>query len=165
MQRLQRTGIAVLSGALLCAPAAFAQSPQGTPSTQSAGAQTAGTTGTAGATVEKIADNPTQWYGKKVTIKARVGDVFSKRVFNVEEEGIVDVDDEVLIVAPKHSAYLNPDQMVTVTGTVRSFVRSDIERSYDGRDWDLAPELLLQVEKRPVILADTLAAGKVAGRP
>ena len=168
MQRLWIHGIAVLAGTLVCTQAMVAQSaPQGAqrPATQSAGTQTAGTSGTAGATVEKIADDPAQWYGKKVTIKARIGDVFSRKVFNVEEEGVIDVDDEVLIVAPKHSTYLNPDQMVTVTGTVRSFVRTEIERTFDGLDWDLAPELLVQFEKRPVIVAETVTAGKIAGKP
>ena len=168
MQRLWTSGIAVLAGTLVCTPAVVVHSaPQGNQraSTQSAGTQTTGTSGTAGATVEKIADDPSQWYGKKVTIKAKVGDVFSRKVFNVEEEGVIDVDDEVLIVAPKHSTYLNPDQMVTVTGTVRSFVRTDIERTFDGLDWDLAPELLVQFEKRPVIVADTVTAGNIAGKP
>ena len=115
-------------------------------------------------TVEKIADNPSEWYGKKVTIKAQVGDMFSRKVFNVEEEGIVDVDDEVLIVAPKHSRYLNPDQVVTVTGTVRAFVRTEIEQTWDGLDWGLAPELLIQFEKRPVIVADSVTTGSIPGK-
>ena len=168
MQRLWTSGIAVLAGTLVCASAVVVQSaPQGDqrPSTQSAGTQTTGTSGTAGATVEKIADDPAQWYGKRVTITAKVGDVFSRKVFNVEEQGVIDVDDEVLIVAPKHSRYLNADQMVTVTGTVRSFVRTEIERTFDGLDWDLAPDLLVQFEKRPVIVADTVTAGNIAGKP
>ena len=165
MHRVWISSLAALAGTLISAPAVVVHSaPPGShePFTQSAGTQAAVTSGTAGATVEKIADNPAQWYGQKVTIQARVGDVFSRTVFNLEEEGVIDVDDEVLIVAPKHSTYLNPEQRVTVTGTVRSFVRTEIERTVDGLDWDLAPELLVQFEKRPVIVADAVTAGNVA---
>ena len=167
MQRPWKYGIAVLAVTLIGMPASVAQSAsQGSQTTpkQSAGKQPSDAGSTATASVEKIADSPAQWYGKKVTIKARVGDVFSRKVFNVEEEGMIDVDDEVLIVAPKHTTYLNADQIVTVTGTVHAFVRTDIERKFDGLDWDLAPELLLQFEKRPVIVADVVTAGKIAGK-
>ena len=90
MQRLWTSGIAVLAGTLVCTPAVEVHSaPQGNQraSAQSAGTQTAGTSGTAGATVEKIADDPAQWYGKKVTIKIPPGTAPGKR-FRVRGLGV-----------------------------------------------------------------------------
>lgn len=144
-------GMALLAATVFASTGAVVNGQQGSQQ------KPTGTTGVAGATVERIADSPAEWYGKKVTVRAKVGDVFSRKVFNVEEEGVIDVDDEVLIVNPKGNTYLKADEMVTVTGTVRQFVRGDIERTYDGLDWDLAPDLLLQFERRPVIIADSVA--------
>ena len=156
MQKL-KCGMTLLAATLFAATGAVVSGQQ-----TSQQQKPTGTTGLAGATVERIADNPAEWYGKKVTVRAKVGDVFSRKVFNVEEEGVVDVDDEVLIVNPKGNTYLKADEMVTVTGVVRQFIRTDLERTYDGLDWDLAPDLLLQFDKRPVIVADSVtpAGGK-----
>jgi Ca2+-binding EF-hand superfamily protein len=122
--------------------------------------QPVGTTGAvAAATVESIVDNPDAYIGERVTVSGDVGDVFGQRVFNIEEHGVIDVDDELLVVAPKNSTMVTADSTVQVHGTVRRIVTSDLEMEYGPTywtHWGVDRDFFTTRETRPVIFAETI---------
>jgi Ca2+-binding EF-hand superfamily protein len=122
--------------------------------------RTVGTTGAvAAATVEDIVDNPDSYIGENVTVAGNVGEVFGTRVFNIEEEGIIDVDDELMVVAPKDSAIVTEDANVQVRGKVRRIVTRDLEAAYGPTYWSywgVDRDFFVTRESRPVLFADAV---------
>lgn len=115
-------------------------------------ATSAATTATAG----EIANNPAKFYGKKVTVRAEVEDVLSRQVFLLDEDKLF-VWPDVLVIAPPMSSAVPEDEVVTVTGMVRSFVDADFRREYDWDWWgDLDTDIVVAFRERPVILADSV---------
>jgi hypothetical protein len=131
----------LIAGCLFAAATGWAQ----TPSNQ-AGAATQ-------ATVHDIVDKPDQWYGKTVTVRGKVDDVFGRTLFDVETEGPLGFDDDLLVVVPRPDSIRKSDEWITITGTVRPFVRTEIERTYSGTDWSLPDEVMVQFEREPSIVA------------
>lgn len=135
-----------------------------------------GAVGTSGAVasvdVESIVDNPGAYLGSKVTIAGEVDDVISHSLFNIQEQGIVDIDDELLVLMRRDANQANPtiteDSKVQVTGTVRNFVRADLERDYGFTDWGLLgvdnDQFFIDYESRPVIIADSVKLLEVEER-
>jgi hypothetical protein len=116
-----------------------------------------GTAGTA-MTVRagEIANNPSRYYGQKVTVRAEVEDVLSRQVFVLDEDKLFAYPD-VLVIAPALSSMVPEDQIVTVTGTVRAFVDADFRRDYDWNWWgDLDNDIIVTFRDRPVIVADSI---------
>jgi hypothetical protein len=143
--------------------------------------QTVGTTGTvAAAEVEDIVDDPEEYYGERVTVSGEVSEVFGDGAFRIREEGIIDVDDTLLVIrapqrgksktaatadqpesAPRHELRINENQMVQVHGTVRKFVRNELERNYGVDFADLGitdPYWFDTYESRPVLIAERIDA-------
>jgi hypothetical protein len=122
--------------------------------------QPVGTTGAAAAaTIESIVDNTDAYIGETVTVSGDVGDVFGQRMFNIEEHGVIDVDDELLVVAPKNSTVVTADSTVQVHGTVRRIVTSDLEREYGPTywtHWGVDRNFFTTRETRPVLFAETI---------
>lgn len=114
--------------------------------------QPVGTTGTASemteTELEEIAEEPGEYYGKVVTVAGSIGDVHSQRLFTLREEGIIDLDDSLLVLAPEGTnmrkmaggydageIMVVTDTPATVRGTVRVMNREEIERDYGIADW------------------------------
>jgi Ca2+-binding EF-hand superfamily protein len=119
-----------------------------------------GTTGAvAASTVEDIVDNPDAYIGEQVTVSGTVGEVFGQRVFNIEEQGMIDVDDELLVLAPKNSAAVTADSMVQVHGKLRRIATSDLEAEFGPAywtDWGVYRDFFTARETHPVLYADTI---------
>jgi hypothetical protein len=161
----------VAAAGLVLVPNVLAQSPSGQ-SQQPTAAQRekqkdqqkpVGTSGAGMTTVNAIVDNPATGNGKQVTVSGPIGDVFSQRVFNIEEGGPVDVDDELLVVLTSKTANsvqkLSEDARVQVQGTVRTFVRSELERDYGIADWgwyDVTPDFRVSYDRKPVLVASKI---------
>lgn len=136
--------------------------------------QPVGTTGTAAdmaeTELEEIAEEPEEYYGKTVTVAGSIGDVHSQRLFTLREEGIIDLDDSLLVLAPEGTnmrrlaGYDTGEIMVvtdtpaTVRGTVRPMKRDEIERDYGIADWvELGIDestFFNDYDNRPVLVAD-----------
>jgi hypothetical protein len=109
-------------------------------------------------TIEQIASNPSKWYGKTVTVHAKVDDVFARTLFEVEHDGFLGIDEEVLVVVPRPDSYRKQGEWVTITGVVRRFVESEVERTVSGTDWSVPDEVVVQFDERPSIVASSVVA-------
>lgn len=106
-------------------------------------------------TVERVKDDPSRYYGKRVTLTGEVDAPRSDaKAFTLEGNAwIFDHEIRVLTKSPVKmgGAALGEDDHVVVTGTVRPFVTAEIERELG---WDLTPELEVELKNKPVIVAD-----------
>lgn len=116
------------------------------------------------ATVEEIANDPEKWYGKTVTVRAKVDDVFARTLFEVEHEGVLGIDDELIVVAPRAQSVRRSGEWVNITGEVRRFVKTDIERTYSGTDWSVPDAVVMQFDARPSIVAASIMSADAAPR-
>lgn len=119
-----------------------------------------GTAGVVAATtVNEIADNPDRYIGKTVAVTGPVGKLFGPRAFNIEEEGVFDVDDALIVLAPKDAPVLTEDSNVQVRGTIRRLVTADLERTYGPTYWTywgLERNFFVDYDTRPVLFADAV---------
>lgn len=105
--------------------------------------------------LDELEDNPSRYIGKQVSVDGEVDQIIGPRLFKIDERGWADLDGEVLVVLPAGTgAALKENDQVTVSGTVRQFVRADVER-----DWGWlndTPDLELTLARKPVIVADRI---------
>src|SRR5688500_11404083 len=115
------------------------------------------TTGTAmTVTAGDIANNPTRYYGQKVTVRAEVEDVLSRQVFLLDEDKLFAWPD-VLVITPTLTSTVPEEEIVTVTGTVRPYVDADFRRDYNWNWWgDMDHDVHVTFRDRPVIVADSV---------
>jgi hypothetical protein len=108
-------------------------------------------------TVEKVKDEPSKFYGKRVTLSGEVDSPKAdSKEFTLEGNAwIFDREIRVLTKSPVKigGAPLADDDHVVVTGTVRPFVVADVEREIG---WDLSPELEVELREKPVLVADEI---------
>jgi hypothetical protein len=111
----------------------------------------------------KLAKDAKDYYGKTVTVEAEVEDVLGSNMFTLDEDALLAGSDVLVIVPRGLAATLAHDQKVMVTGNVRRFVESDLDRDYDWFDNGKLVDVKTKVdwETRPVIVAETIrtAAG------
>jgi hypothetical protein len=123
----------------------------------SAGMQTGSASGSTMAPLTvmpgELAANPTSYLGRTVTVRSEVENVVNPHVFTLDEDRM-GAGPDVLVLNPRPTIAATDDQMVTVTGTVRSYVEAEIERDYDW--FDATPELEVRFQGRPVIVADSI---------
>ena len=125
-----------------------------------AAAGTAGSSSTAApkaASVGEISDHPDRFIGQTVRVTGEVETLFGPRVFSLDEDRVFSTGVDVLVLSRK-PGITKDDQRVTVTGTVRKFVRADLQKEIV--DFDLNPEWLVDFESRPVIIATEVTAAK-----
>lgn len=120
--------------------------------------------------VNELNENLSQYIGKTVTVRGEVEDVYGNRSFTVDEEGILGKDLLVIsdkplpprVTGPEETPLVLKDDTVKVTGTVRRFVATEIERELGI---DLDPEIEVEIEEnRPVIIAKSVTPEKVEGQ-
>lgn len=100
----------------------------------------------------QLAKEPATYLGKRVAVRAEVEDVHAPRFFTLDENRI-GASPDVLVLAP--AGDLPKDgSTVVVTGTVRRFVREELERDYDW--FKLETKYDETYKERPVIVADTV---------
>jgi len=97
-------------------------------------------TRTAGSSIvvnsEDIVRNPSQFYGKLVMIQPDdVDRVISPHAFLLDEDAAL-AGPDLLVLVPSPSRTIAREEDVIVTGTVRRYVRAEIERDYDWFDAD-----------------------------
>lgn len=126
--------------------------------------------GTAGAmTVEAIVDNPERYFDQEVTVSGDVGEVFgtNKKAFNIQEEGILDVDDRLLVLSDEAVTNLTEDSVVQVRGKVKRFARSELERELGISDWNaygFDASFWTENERKPVLIADSVKVHQAGER-
>jgi hypothetical protein len=106
-------------------------------------------------TLDELENNPNRYIGKQVSVDGEVDTIVGPRLFKLDEPGWADLEGEMLVVLPAGTgAALKENDQVTVSGTVRQFVRADVER-----DWGWlndTPEVELKLARKPVLVADRI---------
>ena len=102
----------------------------------------------------RVASNPAAFYGTRVSVHAPVSRSLNPHAFTLEPNSWWQFGDNltVLVPMPAAGARLGPNEYVTVVGTVRPFVRAELERDYGWFD-DL-PDFNIDLTRQPVIVAD-----------
>jgi hypothetical protein len=122
---------------------------------------TPGTTGSAVAatsvSIDDVSNNASTYYGKTIRVQEDVARVLGPRIFTLDEENLVRPGKDVLVIAPE-GVTVKADDDVTVTGTVRSFVWTELEKELV--DLDMKREWQLEFNARPVIIATSVEPTK-----
>lgn len=108
-------------------------------------------------TTEEVAESPERYVGKKLTLTGEVDEVFGDQAFELEGNDVI-FDDELLVLTKSplrlRGAMVQDDDMVMVSGTVRRFVVTELERDLG---WDLSPELEVEWKNKVVFVADSVS--------
>jgi len=113
---------------------------------------------------EMVLEEPDLFYDKTIAIKGEVEKIFSPSAFVLNDEEVVD-GDGLLVISVTPESILESDaegtgdyDEVVVTGIIRPFVITDIEREYDydWLDWDdvTLDEVEVEYANKPVFIAD-----------
>lgn len=106
--------------------------------------------------VGDISENPEYYYNKVVAVQAEVEEIINPMVFTLDEDQLFGGQDLLVLNVNGQPMPTNTDDLV-VTGTVRPFVRSEIERDYDLTwDLDLVSQLEAEYSERPVLIVDDI---------
>jgi len=111
----------------------------------------------------EISANPEQYYGETLAVTGEVGDIQSEGTFTLDEDRLLGSEDLLVIYAqPKAGSSaseavpttVTDDEQVAVTGVLRPFIVSELERDYE-LTWDAEVQEQLEAEytERPVLIA------------
>jgi hypothetical protein len=78
----------------------------------------------------KLVKHASDYYGKPVTVKAKVDDVLGANMFTLDENAVL-AGPDVLVIVPGGLTPVAHDQKVVVTGEVRPYVEPDLDRDFD----------------------------------
>ena len=108
--------------------------------------------------LDELEDNARKYMGQTVSVDAEVEDVFGPRVFTIDEPNWGDLEGETLVFMPTNlAAFVNENDRVTITGTVKPFLRAEIEREWGWLGFDR--ELEVDLAKKPVLVASRIVGG------
>jgi len=103
---------------------------------------------------EDLTDDPEQYYNQRIALNAEVEEFWSTQVMSVDGDALFE-DDDLLVINPMATLDFEEDEEVVITGVLRPFVTSDIERDYDLTwDLDLQEQIEAEYQERPVFIAD-----------
>jgi hypothetical protein len=113
------------------------------------------------ATLAQVLENPTLYTGKRVTVSAEVNDVLGPRAFTIGGEEFLPPGELLVVSAggfPQISdlpqdEHLVDGDIVQVTGTVRTFVLTEIQRDIDP---GLTGEAYVRWEGKPVLVVSDM---------
>lgn len=112
-------------------------------------------------TTEAVSEKTAKLIGQRVTIRDEVEKKVSPVAFTIDNEGFFN-EENILVVNASGQPLVLPedDADVQITGTVARFVVADIEREYD---LDLEPNLYVDFEGKPAIIAQAVALAPEPG--
>lgn len=100
-----------------------------------------------------LEEHADRYVGQRISVSGEVQNVLGPRLFTIDEPNWIDLDGETVVLVPAPlAALVRRDNPVVVTGTVRPFVKTDIEREYGW--FGAAPQLDIDVSKKYVLIAD-----------
>lgn len=102
----------------------------------------------------KLAKHASDYYGKPVTVKAKVDNVLGSNMFTLDEDALL-AGPDVLVIVPGGLTPVSHDQKVIVAGEVRPYVEPDLDRDFDFfQDGKIIKETTkVDWKTRPVIVA------------
>lgn len=108
--------------------------------------------------LDDLEEDSAKYVGRTISVDAEVETVLGPRLFTIDEPNWGDLDGEILVYMPSTlAALVKDDDRVTITGTVKTFVRAEVEREWG---WlGLEPEVEVEFAKKPVIVASAIVGG------
>jgi hypothetical protein len=116
--------------------------------------------------VADIVENPSQYVGKTVTVNGEVEEVYGTTGFKLDEEAplAAGIDNDLPVIGASQNLAGIDDQIlndrVLVQGTVRMFVKAEIDRDYSW--FDATPEVEATFEGKPVLIASSVSPTQAA---
>jgi hypothetical protein len=108
--------------------------------------------------VGDLEENPKRYIGQTINVTAEVEDVFGPRLFKIDEPNWGDMDGEVLVYLPSDlAALVREDDRVTITGTMKMFLKADLEREFGWLEPE--PDVEIEFADRPVLVASRIVGG------
>ena len=108
--------------------------------------------------LDDLESNPRKYFGQTISVDAEVEEVFGPRLFTIDEPHWGDLDGEILVYMPTNLAALVSDNdRITITGVVKPFVRTEVEREWGW--FGLDPAIEVEVGKKPVLVANHIVGG------
>lgn len=108
--------------------------------------------------LDELEDNPKKYLGKTVSVDAEVEDIYGPQLFTIDEPNWADLQGEILVLMPTPlAALVSEHDRVTISGTVKPFVRAEVERSWGWLGMDSATEV--EFSKKPVLVATRIVGG------
>jgi hypothetical protein len=105
-----------------------------------------------------LEENSKRYIGQTINVTAEVEDVFKPRLFKIDEPNWGDMDGEVLVYLPSDiAALVREDDRVTVTGTMKMFLKADLEQELGWLEPE--PDVEIEFAERPVLVAGRIAGG------
>lgn len=111
----------------------------------------------------EITGEPEYYYNKSVAVKGEVAKIIGKNTFTISRgevaEALNDVTgrDELLVLNLTKKQIPTEDTDIIVTGVVRSFTVTELEKEYDlNWDLELKEKLVREYLKKPILIVDSI---------
>ncbi|MBD1832437.1 hypothetical protein H6F61_06950 [Cyanobacteria bacterium FACHB-472] len=101
----------------------------------------------------EVGEEPDKYFGQVVTVTSNVEKVISPNTFLLDDQELIGGKELLVIGAVIAGDTIKKGEIVEVTGLVRKFVKAEIERDFD---FNLQPELKIEYENQPVIIAQSV---------
>jgi hypothetical protein len=101
----------------------------------------------------EIAEDPNLYYGRTVAVPGEVAQVVNPNAFRFN-------GGELLVLGVNQPAAIEDGKEVVATGVLRQFVAAEVERDFD---LDLSPELEVEYENKPVLIAQSITPSEPQG--
>ncbi len=105
-----------------------------------------------------LAGHPDTYYGETVTVTASVDQTVGTTAFSLDQDPTKSTGKDVLVLAPRLNAPVDPNAYVTVLGEVVKFDAAEIgkRKEYAAA---LTPDLATKFQGKPVVLATSVING------
>lgn len=108
--------------------------------------------------IERVKENPTQYYGKDIQATGNIEEVYNPTAFVLESEDPF-FGEEILVLSRTPmalgAANLQADSKVRVSGKVRQLVITELERELG---WDFDTHIEAEFDSKPVIVAQSIVS-------
>ena len=106
--------------------------------------------------LEEVSENPELYYGQEIALEGEVEQVRNGYAFTLKENQLIG-GDELLIINASGESIPQEDETVVITGTVRPFVKAELEKDYDLTwDLDVQEEIEAEYTEKPVMVIDSI---------
>lgn len=113
----------------------------------------------------EISEDPTAFYNQSIAVEGSIDDFLTAGIFKLDEDQLFGGEGILVLSNPQQLAQatlrteedLEAGETVVVTGTLRPFVRADLERDY-GFTWEqgIVTQIEAEYNEEPVLVAEEI---------
>lgn len=101
----------------------------------------------------EIAEEPSLFIGKTVTVSSIVDEVISPNAFTLDDKELIGGKELLVVGAIPSGGSIYKGDTVLVIGTVRKHITAEIEKDFD---FDLQTELEVEYKSRTIVIAQSI---------